>query len=146
MTTAGKACWRHTTGGSGLVERTLRGVRGATTVEQNSAEGILDATGELLDAIIRENDIASEDIASIIFTMTADLDACFPAQAARERGFKYVPLLDALELSVPGSLARCVRILIHVNTAKPQKEIRHIYLKGAARLRQDLPAGWRRQS
>jgi len=92
----------------------------------------------LLDAIIKENDVVAEDIASIIFTMTADLDACFPARAARDKGFKYVPLLDTLELNVPGSLARCVRILVHVNTAKSQKDIKHIYLKEAACLRVDL--------
>lgn len=121
-----------------MAESVLRGIRGAITVERNSAKEILVASGELLDAIIKENDIAAEDIASIIFTMTADLDACFPAKAARDKGFKYVPLLDALELNVPGSLARCIRILVHVNTAKSQKEIKHIYLKEAARLREDL--------
>ncbi len=121
-----------------MAERVLRGIRGAITVERNSAEEILAASGELLDAIIKENDIAAEDIASIIFTMTADLDACFPAKAARDKGLKYVPLLDALELNVPGSLARCIRILVHVNTARSQKEIKHIYLKEAARLREDL--------
>lgn len=123
---------------SGLAEKILRGIRGAITVERNSAEEILAASGELLDAIIKENDIVAEDIASIIFTMTVDLDACFPAKAARDKGFKYVPLLDALELNVPGSLARCIRILLHVNTGKPQKEIKHIYLKEAVRLREDL--------
>ncbi|MDD2554652.1 MAG: chorismate mutase [Desulfotomaculaceae bacterium] len=121
-----------------MAERVLRGIRGAITVERNSAEEILAASGELLDAIIKENDIVAEDIASIIFTMTADLDACFPAKAARDKGLKYVPLLDALELNVPGSLARCIRILVHVNTARSQKEIKHIYLKEAARLREDL--------
>ena len=119
-----------------MAESVLRGIRGAITVERNSAKEILAASGELLDAIIKENDIVAEDIASIIFTMTADLDACFPAKAARDKGFKYVPLLDAL--NVPGSLARCIRILVHVNTAKSQKEIKHIYLKEAARLREDL--------
>jgi len=121
-----------------LTEKVLRGIRGAITVEQNSAKEILAASRELLDAIIKENDVVAEDIASIIFTMTADLDACFPARAARDKGFKYVPLLDTLELNVPGSLARCVRILVHVNTAKSQKDIKHIYLKEAACLRVDL--------
>ncbi|OQA06964.1 MAG: Chorismate mutase AroH [Firmicutes bacterium ADurb.Bin373] len=121
-----------------MTEKVLRGIRGAITVEQNSAKEILAASRELLDAIIKENDVVAEDIASIIFTMTADLDACFPARAARDKGFKYVPLLDTLELNVPGSLARCVRILVHVNTAKSQKDIKHIYLKEAACLRVDL--------
>ena len=121
-----------------MTEKVLRGIRGAITVEQNSAKEILAASRELLDAIIKENDVVAEDIASIIFTMTADLDACFPARAARDKGFKYVPLLNTLELNVPGSLARCVRILVHVNTAKSQKDIKHIYLKEAACLREDL--------
>ena len=121
-----------------MTEKVLRGIRGAITVEQNSAKEILAASRELLDAIIKENDVVAEDIASIIFTMTADLDACFPARAARDKGFKYVPLLDTLELNVPGSLARCVRILVHVNTAKSHKDIKHIYLKEAVCLRVDL--------
>lgn len=121
-----------------MAERVVRGIRGAITVERNSSEEILAATGELLDAVIKANDINAEDIASIIFTVTADLDACFPAKAARDKGFKYVPLLGALEISVPGSLARCVRILVHVNTDKSQRDIRHIYLKEAVRLREDL--------
>lgn len=121
-----------------MTEKVLRGIRGAITVEQNSEKEILAASRELLDAIIKENDVVAEDIASIIFTMTSDLDACFPARAARNKGFKYVPLLNTLELNVPGSLARCVRILVHVNTAKSQKDIKHIYLKEAACLRVDL--------
>ncbi|NLJ76627.1 MAG: chorismate mutase [Peptococcaceae bacterium] len=125
-------------GGSSLAGTVLRGIRGAITVERNSAEEILAATGELLDTIIKENDIEAGDMASIIFTMTEDLDACFPARAARDRGLKYVPLLDALELNVPGSLPRCIRILIHVNTNKSQKEIKHVYLGEAACLRPDI--------
>ena len=125
-------------GGSSLGETVLRGIRGAITVERNSAEEILAATGELLDTIIKENDIEAGDMASIIFTMTEDLDACFPARAARDRGLKYVPLLDARELDVPGSLPRCIRILIHINTDKSQREIKHIYLKEAASLREDI--------
>lgn len=121
-----------------MAERVLRGIRGATTVERNSPEEILAASGELLDAVIEANDIDTEDIASIIFTVTADLDACFPAKAVRDKGYKYVPLLCVAEINVPGSLARCIRILVHVNTGKPQKEMKHIYLKEAVRLREDL--------
>jgi chorismate mutase len=116
----------------------MRGIRGAITVERNEAEEILAASGELLDAVVKANDIDPEDIASIIFTVTADLDACFPAKAARDKGFKYVPLLCALEINVPGSLARCIRILVHVNSDKLQRDIKHIYLKEAVRLREDL--------
>ena len=124
-----------------MAEKVLRGIRGATTVERNSAEEILAATGELLDAVIKANDIDTGDIASIIFTVTADLDACFPARAAREKGLKHVPLLDAVEINVPGSLARCVRILVHVNTVKSQEEMKHIYLKEAVRLREGFIEG-----
>ena len=121
-----------------MAEKVLRGIRGATTVERNSSEEILAASGELLDALIKENDLDAEDIASIILTMTGDLDACFPAKAVRDKGFKYVPLMCASEINVPGSLARCIRILVHVNTVKPQREIKHIYLKDAVGLREDL--------
>lgn len=115
-----------------------RGIRGATTVEANTAEAVLDATGELLAAMAEANGLAAEDIASAVFTVTADLDAAFPAQAARQLGWHQVPLLDALEIPVPGSLPRCVRVLLHWNTSRSQAEIRHVYLRGAAGLRPDL--------
>ncbi len=115
-----------------------RGIRGATTVEANTAEAILDATGELLAAMVEANGLAAEDIASALFTVTADLDAAFPAQAARQLGWHQVPLLDAIEIPVPGSLPRCVRVLLHWNTSRGQAEIRHVYLRGAAGLRPDL--------
>lgn len=115
-----------------------RGIRGATTVEANTAKAILDATGELLAAMVEANGLAAEDIASAVFTVTADLDAAFPAQAARQLGWHQVPLLDALEIPVPGSLPRCVRVLLHWNTGRGQAEIRHVYLRGAAGLRPDL--------
>jgi len=115
-----------------------RGIRGATTVEANTAEAILDATRELLSAMARANGLATEDIASAVFTVTADLDAAFPAQAARQLGWHQVPLLDAIEIPVPGSLPRCVRVLLHWNTSRGQAEIRHVYLRGAAALRPDL--------
>lgn len=116
----------------------VRGIRGATTVERNSAEEIFSATRELLQAIIKENSLDPEDIASAFFTVTPDIDADFPAFAAREIGLKYVPLLCAVEINVPGSLGNCIRILLHVNTKKSQKEMKHIYLRGAIRLREDL--------
>lgn len=115
-----------------------RGIRGAITVERNEAEEIISATRELLEAIIRENDLDPEDIASAFFTVTPDLDAEFPASAAREMGWKYVPLLCATEINVPKRLTKCIRILVHVNTGKSQRELKHVYLREAVQLRVDL--------
>jgi chorismate mutase len=118
-----------------------RGIRGATTVEVDSAAAILDATRELLARIVRANGVAADDVASALFTVTPDLTTAFPAQAAREMGWQHVALLDAQEIPVPGSLPRCVRVLIHWNTDKTQQEVRHVYLRGAAGLRPDLRGG-----
>lgn len=115
-----------------------RGIRGATTVESNAAAAILGATRELLARIVEANAVSAEDIASALFTVTHDLTAAFPAQAARELGWQHVALLDAQEIPVPDSLPRCVRVLIHWNTDKPQAAIHHVYLHGAASLRPDL--------
>lgn len=115
-----------------------RGVRGATTVKDNEAGAILSATRELLEAIVAANDIRPDDLASAFFTATPDLNAAFPAQAARELGWHQVPLLDALEIPVLGSLSHCVRVLLHWNTEKRQEEIKHVYLRGARALRPDL--------
>jgi chorismate mutase len=115
-----------------------RGVRGAITVETNSAAEILGATRQLLAHMVRANGIEIADIASACFTATPDLTAAFPARAARDLGWHQVPLLDAQEISVPGSLPRCVRVLLHWNTLKSQDEIRHIYLGEAAQLRPDM--------
>jgi chorismate mutase len=123
-----------------------RGVRGATTVDTNSRDAILTATRQLLALMIRRNDIDSSDVASATFTLTKDLDAEFPALAARQMGWIDVPLLCGYELSVPGSLGKCIRILLHWNTEKTQKEIQHIYIQGAVKLRPDLstlpPVDW----
>jgi chorismate mutase len=118
-----------------------RGIRGATTVESDSASAILSATRELLASIIEANQVRTEDIASALFTVTPDLEAAFPAQAARQLGWQHVPLLDAQEVPVPGSLSRCVRVLLHWNTDIPQEQVHHVYLRGAAALRPDLAAG-----
>jgi chorismate mutase len=118
-----------------------RGIRGATTVETNSAADIRTATRELLVRLVEVNGVAAEDIASALFTVTPDLTAAFPAQAARELGWQHVALLDAQEMPVPGSLPRCVRVLVHWNTSKAQAEIRHVYLRGATVLRPDLTEG-----
>jgi chorismate mutase len=115
-----------------------RGVRGATTVEANTREEILTATRQLLALMIRVNDIRSEDVCSAVFSLTRDLDAEFPALAARQLGWLDVPLLCTYEVDVPGSLRKCVRVLVHWNTDKPQGEIRHVYIKEAERLRPDL--------
>ncbi|RPF49923.1 chorismate mutase [Thermodesulfitimonas autotrophica] len=119
----------------------VRGIRGAITVERNTREEIIAATKELLLALVRENGIEIEDIASIFFTLTPDLNAEFPALAARELGWQYVPLLCAQEIDVPGAMGKVLRVLMHVNTEKSQRELKHLYLKGAATLRLDLSSG-----
>ena len=115
-----------------------RGVRGATTADSNTREEILTATRQLLALMIRVNGIKSEDVASAIFSLTRDLDAEFPALAARQLGWLDVPLLCTYEVDVPGSLRHCIRVMIHWNTDKPQNEIRHVYIKDAQRLRPDI--------
>jgi len=112
-----------------------RGVLGATTATANTREAICSATQELLRRLIDANEVPMEEIASAVFTVTDDLDAEYPALAAREIGWVYVPLLCAREIAVPGGLARCIRVLLHVNTEKTQEQIRHIYLREAAILR-----------
>ncbi len=123
-----------------------RGVRGATTVERNDREEILQAARQMLALLIRRNGIDCKDVASAIFTTTPDLNAEFPAMAARQLGWLDVALLCSHEISVPGSLPRCVRVLIHWNTTKQAHEIEHVYLREAARLRPDLsklpPVDW----
>lgn len=118
-----------------------RGIRGATTVEADTADAIVAATRELLVRIVEANDLAASDVACAIFTVTPDLTAAFPARAARELGWQHVPLLDAQEVPVPGSLSRCVRVLILWNTERSQEEIRHVYLRDAGSLRPDLYEG-----
>jgi chorismate mutase len=115
-----------------------RGVRGATTVKKNSKEAIVDATKEMLDEIVAINGIAPEDIASAFFSTTKDLNAEFPAIAARQIGWKDVPLMCMHEMEVPNSLPMCVRVMIHWNTNKLSSEIRHVYINGAEKLRPDL--------
>jgi chorismate mutase len=116
-----------------------RGIRGATTVESNTREAILEATRELLDALVQANEIRPEDVASAYFTTTRDVDAEFPAVAARNGlGWTNVALMCGHEMGVPGSLPMCLRVLLHVNTDRRQDEISHIYLRGASVLRPDL--------
>lgn len=115
-----------------------RGIRGATTAAANSVPAILTATTELLEAIIEQNHIRLADIASAIFTVTDDLDAAFPALAAREMGWGDVPLLCAREIAVPGGPPRCIRVLLHVNTDRAQHLIHHVYLRDATVLRPEF--------
>jgi len=114
-----------------------RGVRGATTVEANTREAILEETRKLLALMIRFNEVESTDVASATFTVTSDLNAEFPALAARQLGWFDVPLLCTNEISVVGALPKCVRILIHWNTDRAQTDITHVYVNEAKRLRPD---------
>lgn len=117
----------------------VRGIRGAINCDENSPPSILQATGELLQEILRANQLTDfDEIVSAIFTTTADLDAAFPAEAARELGMHRVPLLCANEIDVPTGMKRCIRILLHVNTDKPTGDMVHVYLRDARRLRPDM--------
>ena len=114
-----------------------RGIRGATTVTENTSEAILEATREMLFIMIRANEIDPEDIASVYFTTTVDLTATYPALAARQLGWYDAALLCGHEMQVPNGLARCIRVLVHWNTSKRNKEIIHVYLREAKSLRPD---------
>jgi chorismate mutase len=117
-------------------------VRGATVASGDQPEAILAATRELLEAMVAANPgLEAEDIASVFFTVTEDLRSAYPAFAARQLGWSAVPMLDAIEIPVPGGMPRCIRVLIHWNTSLPQKEIRHVYLGEAAQLRPDGAEG-----
>jgi chorismate mutase len=119
----------------------IRGIRGATTVAADEPELILQATRELLEEILAENEgMAPEDVASAIFTVTDDLASTFPAQGARQMGWGLVPMLCAREIPVPNSLPRVIRVLVHWNTDLPQDQITHVYLREAVKLRPDLIA------
>ncbi len=113
----------------------VRGVRGATTATANTAEEIIEATQELIAALAHFNELSTDEIASAIWTTTRDLTAEFPAKAARQIGWADVPQMCAHEMDVPGALAMCIRVTLHVNTEKSQQEIRHVYLRGATVLR-----------
>ncbi len=123
----------------------IRGIRGATTVDTNSNEAILQATQELLRAMIDRNGIVEEEVASVLFSATPELDDTFPAKAARLMGWTRTALMGFQEADVKHGLPMCIRVLIHWNTEKSLDEIRHVFLRGAAVLRpdlaQDMPAG-----
>lgn len=119
----------------------IRGIRGATTVTADEPELILQATRELLEEILSENEgMRPEDVASAIFTVTDDLTSTFPAQGARQMGWGLVPMLCAREIPVPGSLPRVIRVLVHWNTELAQNQITHVYVRDAVKLRPDLVA------
>lgn len=116
----------------------FRGIRGAITVDSDDKLAIARATERLLREIVARNEIELEDIASVLFTLTPDLQAAFPALAARDMGWRTVPMLHAVEIDVPGALGKVIRLLMHVNTARSAAEIEHVYLDGAKVLRPDL--------
>jgi len=116
----------------------LRGVRGATTVEANVDEQIFERVTELLTVMVGENNIQCDDIAAVIFSSTPDLNAAFPAKAARGIGWTEVPLFGTQEIENPDGMPKCIRVLLLWNTDKTQKAIKHTYLRGAAMLRQDI--------
>lgn len=117
----------------------MRGIRGATTIESDNGTNVLAATRELLEAMLAGNPgLEPAEIGSAVFTVTEDICSAFPARAARELGWAGVPMLDGREIPVPGGLPLCIRVLLHWNTEKSQGEIRHIYLRDARALRPDL--------
>ena len=117
----------------------VRAVRGAIQVDRDDRDEILEAAGELVREVLARNDLVPDDLISIVFTATPDLTAEFPAYAARLAGITDVPLLCASEIAVPGALPRVIRLLAHLETHRSRAELRHVYLRGAAALRTDLP-------
>ncbi len=117
----------------------VRAIRGAIQVDADERESLLDATAELVTEVLRRNTLEPDDLISVVFTVTPDLRSDFPAYAARRLGLTDVPLLCATEIDVAGAMPRVVRLLAHVETDRPRADLRHIYLRGAAQLRTDLP-------
>src|SRR5438045_7373947 len=117
--------------------RYYRCIRGSTTVELNVREEILASTTEIVEFLSQNNDLRAEDVAIALFTVTEDLDAEFPALAARKLGWNNVALMCAREIPVPHSLEKCIRILVHVNTTRSAAELQHVYIRGAVNLRPD---------
>ena len=118
----------------------VRAVRGAIQVDEDERSQVLDATTELIRTVLQRNGLTPEDLISIVFTATPDLVSEFPAYAARQLGFVDVPLMCATEISVAGAMPRVVRLLAHVETELPRADVHHVYLRGAAALRRDLPS------
>jgi chorismate mutase len=117
----------------------VRGIRGAITVSENDSQEMLEATKELVLAMIANNRIEAEEVASVLITVTQDLDAAFPAKSIRELvGWEFVPLMCSTEIPVPGSLEKCIRVMMLVNTDLKAKEVNHVFLREAIKLRPDL--------
>src|SRR5262245_41852003 len=122
-----------------MISMSVRGIRGATTVDRDDPALIRAAARELMEEILKRNQISEfDDVISAVFTTTEDLSSAFPAEAARAMGMNQVPLLCAREIPVPGSMPRCIRVLLHVNTERTPREMEHVYLREAQRLRPDL--------
>jgi chorismate mutase len=117
---------------------TVHAIRGATQVEANVRDLVLEATSELVAEVMTRNELTTDEVISVLFTATRDLDAEFPALAARKAGFHDVPLLCASEIDVPGAVPRIVRLMAHVDIDRPRSEIQHVYLRGATVLREDI--------
>lgn len=120
--------------------RALRGLRGATTIDEDTVEQIDDRVHELLTEMFEQNDLDHDDVVSVIFTATDDVHATFPATAARKFGLGDVPLICARELDIDEGTPRCIRVLMHLETERSRGELHHVYLEGARNLRDDLPA------
>ncbi|MFA1548177.1 chorismate mutase [Actinomadura chokoriensis] len=116
----------------------VRAVRGATQIDADDRGQILEATTELVSEVMARNELSTDDVISVIFTVTPDLTAEFPALAARKLGFHEVPLLCATEIGVPGSLPRVIRLMAHIETDRPRSDVQHVYLRGATALRLDI--------
>jgi chorismate mutase len=117
---------------------TVRAIRGAIQLDAVDRDAILEGTAELVTAVLNRNDLTTDDVISVLFTVTPDLTAEFPALAARKTGFHAVPLMCATEIPVPGAMPRVVRLMAHVDTDRSRSEVQHVYLRGAAALRLDI--------
>jgi chorismate mutase len=117
---------------------TVRAIRGAIQVDANDRDAILEGTAELVTAVMTRNDLTPDDVISVLFTVTPDLTAEFPALAARKLGFHAVPLMCAMEIPVKSAMPRVVRLMAHVDTDRPRSAVQHVYLRGAVGLRQDI--------
>jgi chorismate mutase len=117
----------------------VRALRGATTLDRDEREHLLERTQELIGTLFERNGLHEDDLVSIVFTATGDVHSAYPAEAAREAGITHVPLLCARELEIDGGIPRCIRLLVHAYTDRPVREMRHVYLHEARQLRTDLP-------
>lgn len=122
-----------------MSEARVRALRGATTLEVDEREHLIERTQELIAGLFDRNDLHEDDLISIVFTATDDVHSAYPAEAAREAGITHVPLLCARELEIGGGIERCIRLLVHAYTARDARSLRHVYLHGARQLRTDLP-------